>query len=241
MHYPRITPAGDSAILVEFGATYSKSVSRAVRAFDSALSDSDTEGIVETAPTLRSVLIRYDPAVTDPESLENWCNAQLAASDWFKVECTADASIWRIPVLYGGDDGPDLDETAELAGLSAAQLIDLHSTSELTVLCLGFAPGLAYLAELPEEFAVPRRRTYGRPVKAGSILVANRQTVLPATPIPTGWRSIGVTPLPTFLSYRRHPFLLAPGDRVKFEPILASEAAGFDFGPYWQRLENERP
>ena len=113
------------------------------------------------------------------------------------------------------------------------QLIELHASAKLSVLCLGFAPGLAYLAELPEEFSIPRRAAHGRPFPAGSLLVANRQTVLPATPIPTGWRSIGATPLPTFLPRGRHPFLLSPGDSVRFEPVTDAQAEQFDPARIW--------
>ena len=230
--YPRICPAGDQSLLVEFGASYSRRVSRAVIAFDSLL-QSAPDGVWESVPTIRSVLIDFDPTVIALVNLIEWVEQKLRSRDWYNSLPPESGRRWRIPVIYGGDFGPDLMEAAEIAGLAGDELIALHSSIDLDVLCLGFSPGLAYLAELPEQFAIPRRQAYGRPVPAGSILVANRQTVLPATPIPTGWRRIGVTPLPTFLPDRVEPFLLSPGDRVKFEPISEVSAANVSLEAYW--------
>ena len=237
--YPCIRAAGDQAVLVEFGASYSSEVSRAVTAFDRRLRDAP-EGVLETAPTIRSVLIHFDSRAIGPERLERWCKEQLAGRDWYKSPPTGDGRHWRIPVIYGGGHGPDLPESADITGLTEKQLIESHACADLKVLCLGFSPGLAYLAELPGEFAIPRRQAYGRPVPAGSILIANRQTVLPATPIPTGWRRIGVTPLPTFLPQRRKPFLLSPGDTVRFRPISETEAESFRPDLIWDELDDGR-
>ena len=225
--YPVIHQAGDSALLVEFGDRYASEVSRAVLAFDEAMG-SAPEGVVETAPTVRSVLIVFDPLRLNSECLLNWCRSLLGSRDWYCSEAAGQGRTWVLPVVYGGAAGPDLNEIAELAGTNARTIIQKHEGSSLTVLCLGFSPGLAYLAELPEEFAVPRREAFGKPVPAGSVLIANRQSVLPATPIPTGWRCIGRTPLRTFTPSSGRPFLLSPGDTVRFAQISENEARAFD-------------
>lgn len=233
--YPRICATGDEALLVEFGSTYSSEVSSAVMAFDRELKNAP-KGIIETAPTLRSVLIHFDSAIVDPEILEQWCEEQISNTDWYSQPEIKEGKYWQIPVIYGGTFGPDILETSEIIGLTVSQLIELHSSIDLKVLCLGFSPGLAYLAELAPEFAIPRREAYGRPVPAGSILVANRQTVLPATQIPTGWRRIGTTPLPTFRPHRTKPFLLSPGDRICFEPIKEVDADKVNVDVIWDKL-----
>ena len=225
--YPAIHQAGDRALLVEFGDRYASEVSRAVLAFDEAM-NSAPEGVVETAPTVRSVLIVFDPMRLNSERLLEWCRSLLGTQDWYHSEAVGKGRTWVLPVVYGGAAGPDLNEIAELADANPQTIIQRHEASSLTVLCLGFSPGLAYLAELPEEFAVPRREAFGRPVPAGSILVANRQGVLPATPIPTGWRCIGRTPVRTFTPGSGRPFLLSPGDTVRFSRISEDEARGFD-------------
>ena len=225
--YPAIHQAGDKALLVEFGDRYASEISRAVLAFDEAMG-SAPEGVLETAPTVRSVLIVFDPLRLSPECLLDWCSSLLKSRNWYRSEAIGQGRTWVLPAVYGGDAGPDLNEIAELAGTSAEAIVEGHGASSLTVLCLGFSPGLAYLAELPEEFAVPRREAFGKPVPAGSILVANRQGVLPATPIPTGWRCIGRTPVRTFTPGSARPFLLSPGDTVRFSRISGNEARNFD-------------
>lgn len=242
MSHPRICAAGDQALLVEFGDTYSKSVSNAVIAFDQMLQGARPPlvGLVETVPTLRSVLIQFDPVVIKPQLLEDWCRKTIENQDWNQIPAPEKGQRWQIPVIYGGENGSDLAEVAEIAGLTESQLIESHSSTELTVLCLGFSPGLAYLAELPEAFAIPRRKAYSkRPVPLGSILIANQQTVLPATPIQTGWWRIGVTPVPTFMPMRPKPFLLSPSDTVRFQPISEAESVNFDSEPLWDARQNE--
>ena len=225
--YPAIYHAGDRALLVEFGDRHSESTSRAVLAFDAALRSAPI-GVVETAPTMRSVLIAFDPLQLKPGLLIDWCEALLSSRDWYGADNKIDGKRWIMPAVYGGAAGPDLKELAVLAGTTPEQVVRLHTEIELTVLCLGFSPGLAYLAELPDPFKVPRRSSFGSPVIAGSILVANRQTVLPATPIPTGWRCIGRTPARTFLPNTSNPFVLSPGDKVRFVRITEAEAQRFD-------------
>ena len=229
--YPAIHQAGDRALLVEFGDRCASEVSRAVLAFDEAMK-SAPEGVVETAPTVRSVLIVFDPLRLNSEHLLEWCRSLLGSQDWYRSGAVGEGRTWVLPVVYGGAAGPDLNEIAELAGTNPQAIIQGHEGSSLTVLCLGFSPGLAYLAELPEEFAVPRREAFGKPVPAGSILVANRQGVLPATPIPTGWRCIGRTPVRTFMPGSGRPFLLSPGDTVRFSRISEDEARAFDQGGF---------
>lgn len=225
--YPAIHHAGDRALLVEFGDRYASEVSGAVLAFDEAMS-SAPEGVIETAPTVRSVLIVFDPLRLNSEYLLDWCRSLLGSRDWYSSKAVGQGRTWVLPVVYGGAAGPDLNEIADLADTDAQTIIQKHEGSSLTVLCLGFSPGLAYVAELPEEFAVPRREAFGRPVAAGSILVANRQGVLPATPIPTGWRCIGRTPVRTFTPDSGRPFLLSPGDTVRFARVTENEARRFD-------------
>ena len=234
---PVIHRAGDSALLVEFSQVYSQSASRAVLAFDAALK-SAPKGVIETAPTVRSVVIVFDPIRLPPELLIGWCNSLIDSQDWWQAGTVANARRWEVPVVYGGEFGPHLDEAAELAGSCPDELVSLHCSKDQTVLCLGFSPGLVYLAELKREFAIPRLDASGKPVPAGSILVANRQTVIPATPIPTGWRRIGVTPFRNFVPGRKRPFLLSPGDTVSFIPVSESDAKSFAAN---QSLQDVRP
>ncbi len=222
--------AGDQAILVTFGAQYSARTSRAVLAFDAALADAP-KGVIETAPTIRSVLVAFDPLVLAPDALVRWCQSLLASRNWLESDAVP-GRRWEIPVVYSGASAPDLAETAHLAGLAEDELIGLHAGIDLSVLCLGFSPGLIYLAELPDQFAIPRRQSFGKPVEPGAILVANRQTVVPSTPIPTGWRQIGRTPFRSFRLDASPRFVISPGDTIRFRPVTRREAERFDHSQF---------
>ena len=126
-----------------------------------------------------------------------------------------------IPVVYGGEEGPDLADVAALTGLSDAEVVERHAATELRVLFDGFAPGFAYLGDLPIELRVARLDTPRTRTPAGSVAIAGPMSgVYPAT-LPGGWRIIGRTPVTLFDPRRDPPAYLLPGDRVRFEPIGA--------------------
>ena len=230
---PTIRRIGDQALLIGFGDGYGATINRAVQHCDQLVTSAAHPAIVETVPTMRSLLVRFDPAVTAGRVMAGWLDACLAGQDWANPPPSKAGANWTLPVLYGGAHGPDLDRIADLAGRSANEMAHLHAISELDVLCLGFAPGLAYLAQLHTAFDLPRRDSFGDPVPRGAILVANRQMVLPANPIPTGWWWIGTTPVRSFRPDHARPFLLSPGDRVTFRSISESAYATFVDDDYW--------
>jgi KipI family sensor histidine kinase inhibitor len=224
----KIQMAGDMGILVEFGAIYAPGINNAVLAFDAALGDDLPAGVIETVPSFRSLLVRFDPLTLAFEALEARLQTLLATRDWYSAPPPENRRHWRLPVVYGGRFGPDLAEVADLMNLTEEQVITRHAAQPLSVAMLGFSPGLAYLGQLPDIWDFPRRSTINPKVSAGAILVAVRQTVLPATDIPTGWRQIGQTPFLSFNAKAPQPFLLSPGDEVRFEPVSEAAFASFD-------------
>ncbi len=217
--FPRIVDAGDSALMVLFGDSLDMAVNRAVMAFDAALRAADWPAVEEITPGIRGLLLRFDPLAKGAAELRERIDALLDERDWLRSEPVAGRRLWRLPVHYGEESGPDLEHVAEQLGCDAQDVIREHSGSRLHVLMLGFAPGCAYLGALPERWDLPRLDHVKPEVPPGSLSVAVRQTVLFATPIPTGWCTIGRTP---FLSFSRHQepwFYLAPGDEVGFEVI----------------------
>jgi allophanate hydrolase subunit 1 len=64
-------------------------------------------------------------------------------------------------------------------------------------------------------------------VPVGSVAIAERQTGIYSREMPGGWHLVGRTPVPLFDASRDPPAYLAPGDRVRFVPIAASD---------WDRL-----
>jgi KipI family sensor histidine kinase inhibitor len=216
---PRVYDCGESAVLVEFGVGYNKTVSLAILQISERLHGSHLEGYRESIPALSSLTICYDPLVLTKERLvaaiESACAIPLGAG--------AAARLWTIPCVYGGASGPDLGDIAREAQLSEGEAAALHASETYVVSMLGFLPGFAYLAELPERLRLPRRATPRARVPAGSIAIAADMTAVYPLESPGGWHLIGWTPVPMWDMARRAEPLLRPGDSVRFRAIDAEE------------------
>ena len=224
---------GDHAVLVSFGNRYSKFANQAVKRFDREIQRAGILGIVETVPGICSILVRFDTGQVHTAKALEQCQVLLGEQDWSRNDTTEIGRRLVIPAIYGGCHGPDLVTLAKRAGCSQEALISYHTHTWLNVLCLGFSPGTAYLAELPEEYDVPRKETYSQPVPAGSVLVANRQTVFAATDIRTGWWRIATSPMIGFQPDTQCPFLLSAGDLVRFTSIEEEQLGNFNLSQPW--------
>jgi inhibitor of KinA len=129
----------------------------------------------------------------------------------------------EIPVCYGGEFGPDLPELAKLYKLKPDEVIRLHTSRTYHAYFLGFAPGFAYLGDIPEKIATPRLKTPRTIIPAGSVGIAGRQTAVYPFSTPGGWRLIGRTPTRLFRSDRKTMAAISIGDRVKFRAISPEE------------------
>lgn len=203
-----IRPFGESALLVELG-----SAERA-QALASSIRTDGIPGIVAVVPGAESVLVELDPRAIDSERVALALEKRLART----AEAAPVGRQRRIPVIYGGEHGPDLADVAELCGLSQAEVIERHAATELRVLFLGFAPGFAYLGELPDELHVPRLATPRTRTPAGSVAIAGSMSGIYPADLPGGWRVIGRTSVVLFDPRGDPPAHLAPGDTVRFDP-----------------------
>ncbi len=212
---PKIRLLGDTALVVEFGNEISPRTNLRCHAFARNVERAHLRGVVEVVPTIRSVTVHVDPLQADLEQL----SAALAVLAADTAAEAASGSLHRIPVRYGGEWGPDLEEVAALAGLSPEEVVRIHSGTVHRVYMLGFAPGFPYLGLLPRNFSIPRLPVPRQRVPKGSISVAMRQTVVFPASLPSGWRIIGRTDLELFDPERDPPALLRPGDLVRFVPV----------------------
>ncbi|WP_127958662.1 5-oxoprolinase subunit PxpB [Serratia microhaemolytica] len=124
----------------------------------------------------------------------------------------------EIPVIYGAEYGPDLDEVAAHTGMTARQVVECHSSATYVVYFLGFQPGFTYLGGMPEQLATPRRAEPRLAVAAGSVGIGGTQTGIYPLVTPGGWQLIGRTSLALFNPDQMPPTLLRPGDNVRFVP-----------------------
>ncbi len=214
-HSPRILPVGEAAFTVEFGDRLDEQINRQVHALDAALSIQRFPGFVEMIPTYRSLLVMYDPLAVDEATVRATLKAAVEELHG-QHSVPAEGRLVEIPVHYGGEWGPDLEDVAAHCGLTPDQVIRLHTAPIYRVAMLGFAPGFAYLFGLPPSLATPRLTTPRTRVEPGSVGIAGAQTGLYALPTPGGWRIIGRTLMPLFDPARDDPFALRAGDRVRF-------------------------
>jgi KipI family sensor histidine kinase inhibitor len=175
-------------------------------------------GIRNLHPAYCSLLVKFDALKLRHEELEAILRRYLARLDEVKLP---EPRLVDIPVCYGGEFGPDLDEVCAMRGMTAAQAIGLHASVEYLVYFLGFVPGFAYLGELPNELVTPRLATPRRRVAAGSVGIAGNQTGVYPFATPGGWRLLGRTPIKMFQAESEGLSLLTIGDRVRFTPIDA--------------------
>jgi len=217
----RYLPFGDNALLIEFADVISPLVNSKVTALDEIITKAKIQGIEELVPTYRSLLVRYDPFKTSHKQLASRIkNIEERLKD-FSTERPCEKVT--VPVVYGGEYGPDLSDIARYHGLTEEQVVKLHSSKEYRVYMIGFVAGFPYLGEVADEIATPRLETPRLKVPAGSVGIAEKQTGIYPCEAPGGWRIVGRTPLRLFNPLEQPPALLKSGDIVIFRPISEEE------------------
>lgn len=215
----RFLPAGDSAVIVEFGDRIDRLLSERVLRLSALVRAAKLPGVIETVPTFRSLMVHYDPFATDSASLTVAIENLL---DSGRSEAKP-VTLWRIPACYAASHAPDLAEVAQRTGLGMEEIVGLHSNTRFHIYMLGFVPGFPYMGDLPEAMVLPRRADPRVRVPPGSIAIATSMTAIYPLESPGGWHLIGATPIRLFDPRRSRPALLSAGDAVRFEPITVRE------------------
>jgi len=216
---PVFRAAGDQAVLVELGDEISPETNARVHGLAQTIEEAVVEGVVDLIPAYDSLLVQYDATVVSTADLQ----ARIVELDSGRVETEGGGRVVELPVLYGGEHGPDIDRVTEHAGMSVDDVIGLHSGTDYLVYMLGFTPGFPYLGGLDERLATPRVATPRLEIPGGSVGIAESQTGVYPLTSPGGWNIIGRTPLSLFDPTREPPSLLAPGDVVRFVPLDGPE------------------
>ena len=209
-------PLGDSALLVQLGDKIDSAINQRVHALNALLQTKNIAGIIETVPAYCTLLIHYDPLILTFDQVTHWVRDKLTQVD---DSLNRRPRQLEVPTRYGGASGPDLEAVAVSKGISAADVVRIHSEREYTVYMMGFTPGFPYLGTLDERLIMPRMETPRTLVKAGSVAIAGSQTGIYPLDSPGGWHLIGWTLLKLFDPTRESPFLFAPGDIIKFIPL----------------------
>ncbi len=207
-----IRAASDRSLLVTFGEGISLETHRHVFHLTRALEG--VRGILNLHPAYASLLVEFDPRMRDHAQMEAVVRERVGGEH--AAGSAEEARLIEIPVHYGGEFGPDLEDVARHTGLASERVIELHSAAEYLVYFLGFAPGFAYLGGLPPELATPRLAAPRKRVPAGSVAIGGNQTGVYPMESPGGWRIVGHTDVKLFDPGAAEPVLLRMGDRLRF-------------------------
>jgi KipI family sensor histidine kinase inhibitor len=221
---PRILPSGDAAITVEFSSTIDDAANQRVLALDRALANEPVTGVTETVPTYRSLLVHYDPLLVDFDTLRE----KLLVLAKLPVPPTMKTRRWRIPVVYGGEHGIDLEDVAKSLKTTPDDIVARHVRGDYRVAMIGFTPGWSYLSGLEDSLHMPRRQNPRLLTPAGTISIGGVQTGVQCLAGPSGWHLLGRTAVRTYQLHRDPIFLLEPGDHVTFSPVDAKTFAEQD-------------
>jgi inhibitor of KinA len=237
-----IVPLGDSALIVrvrgQFNHAPEETLDEVLRAFQQ-LRKAAIPGVIELASAYTGVAVFFDPITIarssgTPDKVFDWLAERIRGVVAGGVDPgrrgrrrTSDVRTAEIPVCYDPEFAPDLDDVARHAQISAKEVVDLHSTAEYRVACIGFVPGFPFLAGLPEKLATPRRDMPRKEIPSGSVGIGGAQTGIYPLRSPGGWNLIGRTPVKLFDPTKNPPTALSPGDRVRFRVITREEFAAF--------------
>ncbi|MBM7868415.1 5-oxoprolinase subunit PxpB [Heliomicrobium gestii] len=215
-HKVRLLPMGDSCWLVQFDQEISPEINGKVHALAATLAQGQQRWLREIVPTYCALAVYYDPLQIDAHDVECYLWAELSL---LKEGRHTLSLTWEVPVLYGGEWGPDLAPLALRSGMKPDEVIALHAGKTYHLYMLGFVPGFCYLGKVPARIAAPRHAKPRKAVPAGSIGIAGEQTGIYPIEAPGGWQIIGRTPVTLYDPRWEPPALMRPGDRVRFRPI----------------------
>lgn len=216
----RYLVSGDSSVCVEFGNEISPDINRKIRAFKIAVEKSGIPGIVETVPTYRSLLVHYKPEVIGFQAITEKFKSLMGTLDNIEIP---PPTVIEIPVLYGGEMGPDIENVASHNGKTVEEVIKIHTSQEYLIYMIGFIAGFPYLGGMSKEIATPRLKEPRVKIDGGSVGIAGEQTGIYPLDSPGGWQLIGRTPLKLYDAEREKPVLLEAGQYIKFRSISQKE------------------
>ncbi len=227
LHY---IPSGDSAFIIKAGDGISEEVNRTVMKLLVRLEEWKIAGITDFIPAYNELMVSYDPSLTGYRQLLDILRA--CGADIEDVELP-EAGTVDVPVLYGGEYGPDIQDVADMGYLSQDDVITIHSSALYRVYMLGFTPGFCYLGGMDKRIATPRRQSPRMKIPAGSVGIAGNQTGIYPVESPGGWNLIGRTPLQLFNPFMKPEFLFSAGDSIRFVPMNEDE-----FNTIREKVEN---
>ena len=221
-----LKPLGDNAVRIEVSNCISLTAQKSVKGITTLLEKNPPPWLIEYIPAYTTVTVFYKIEAFDSQSFSPF---KAVCEDIKILLKNIDDSpeliknTIKIPVLYGGINGPDLQFVAHYNGLTEAEVIEIHTAGDYSVHMIGFAPGFPFIGGMSNSIATPRKDTPRLTIPARTIGIAGTQTGVYPIETPGGWQLIGRTPIELFLPFEEVPSLLNAGDKIQFYPISEKE------------------
>ena len=213
--------AGDSSLVIELGNEISPKINYDLKKITDYLDTLNHQGIKDLLPTYRSIIVYYNPLEISFDEIKEIVEKNCVISN--TKEENVRKEIVEIPVWYGGELGPDIENIAKHNNLTIEEVIKIHTSGEYLVYMLGFTPGFPYLGGMDKKIATPRLKNPRTKIPAGSVGIAGEQTGVYPIESPGGWQLLGNSPLDFFNPVKEKPFLLKAGEYIKFTSITEEE------------------
>jgi allophanate hydrolase subunit 1 len=247
-----IRQAGDRAVLVEFGEMeFDLTLNFLVQAIDDALSRRPLEGLIETAPGFRSILVTFDPAQLTERELVDHLGATYERLQ-SEAEMTIPSRLIYLPVAFDDsqtraaveryvntirkdapntEGGNNIDYMVRCNGLGdREELYESVLATEHWSAFIGFFPGLPFMFPLDPRHAViaPKYNPTRTWTPEGALGLGGPCWAIYPVESAGGYQLIGRT-IPIYdlaqrnEAFRENPLLMRAGDRVAFDRIEEDE------------------
>ncbi|WP_419880676.1 5-oxoprolinase subunit PxpB [Peribacillus sp. B-H-3] len=222
--------------MIQLGSTINPELQHVVSSLTAHLENTPFPGFIECVPAFASITVYYNPMAVIKSRISSGYRespykiVHSYITNIIQDNGSAEKFTRRkvdIPVVYGGEYGPDLEFVSSHHSLSVQEVVKIHSSSDYLVYMIGFAPGFPYLGGMSNKIAAPRKSSPRLRIPAGSVGIAGQQTGVYPISTPGGWQIIGRTPLPLFNPANSSPSYLQAGDIVTFTPINEKEFQEF--------------
>lgn len=226
MNTPKIYPLSETALCIEWGNTINELINQQVIYLNRILNKDPFTGFIESVPAYASLTVYYQAEllaeIGDHPFLfvKRYIENLLHRTD---PETPKKEPVILIPVCYDEEFGCDLEFVASANGISKEEVVSVHQQKEYNVYMMGFLPGFAYMGEVDNAIATPRKKSPRANVEEGSVGIAGKQTGIYPIPSPGGWQIIGRTPLCLFDLQKENPFLFKTGESIRFHAITKEE------------------
>ena len=188
-----LRPYGDSGLLAAVPGDDYESRWRTTQVLATAVRMERPAWLVDLVATYDHLFLTFDPERADHAVVEMFLQELSETRD--QADTLGEGRTFRVPVLFGGEAGPDLEAVAEELHLSSQELVGRITTAPWRVRFVASPVGTPFTDRGDWGVSVPRMKQPRVAVAPGSIALSGSQSIIYPVKSPGGWRLVGRTPL----------------------------------------------